>query len=128
MTYQPSWLFNPKSILREGQLWHYLTHSWVDKGFIPFLRIFVRLEFELAYYDSAIKRFNHYAIRTPPTAFRGAYLNGLQSYQNNWHYFWNDPSYLLFHSFSPIPLFLYHFISLVSPDAKNKLTVTSEER
>ena len=30
------------------------------------MNIFVRLEYELAYYDSAVHRFNHYTTRTPP--------------------------------------------------------------
>ena len=41
--------------------------------FIPFPRVFAwkvsviaRLEYELAYYDSAVHRFNHYTTRTPP--------------------------------------------------------------
>ena len=28
-----------------------------------------QLKYELAYYDSAVQRFNHYTARTPPTAF-----------------------------------------------------------
>ena len=34
-------------------------------GFIPFPRVFVRLEFELTYYDSTVHHFNHYTTRTP---------------------------------------------------------------
>ena len=30
------------------------------------MNVIVRLEFELAYYDSAVHRFNHYTARTPP--------------------------------------------------------------
>ena len=66
-------LFNAKAILLEEQLWHYLTHRWEDKGvhtfpkgIFPKVNIIVRLEYELAYYDSAVHRFNHYTTRTPP--------------------------------------------------------------
>ena len=63
-------LFYAKAILLEEQQRCYLTHSWEDKGFhvfpkgiCPKVNIIARLEFELAYYDSAVQRFNHY--RTP---------------------------------------------------------------
>ena len=53
--------------------WYYLTHSWEDKGIYTFpkgicpkVNVIVRLEFELAYNDSTIHRFNHYTTRTPP--------------------------------------------------------------
>ena len=65
-------LFNAKAILLEEQ-WHYLTHSWEDKGvhtfpkgICPNVNVIARLEYELAYYDSAVQRFNHYTTRTPP--------------------------------------------------------------
>ena len=52
---------------------HYLTHSWEDKGvhifpngICPKVNVIARLEYELAYYDSAVNRFNHYTTRTPP--------------------------------------------------------------
>ena len=48
------------------------THSWEDrvahtfpKGIYSKVNIIARLEFELAYYDFAIHRFNHYTTRTP---------------------------------------------------------------
>ena len=51
----------------------YLTHSWEDKGvhtfpkgICPKVNVIARLEYELAYYDSAVHRFNHYTTRTPP--------------------------------------------------------------
>ena len=57
-------LFNAKAILREEQWWYYLTHSWEDKGvhtfpkgICPKVNVIVRLEYELAYYDSAVHRF-----------------------------------------------------------------------
>ena len=35
------------------------------------MNIIARLEYELAYYDSAVHRFNHYTTRTPPWQWRG---------------------------------------------------------
>ena len=65
-------LFNAKSILLKEQYWYYLTHGWEDKGvhtftkgICPKVNVIAWLEFELAYYDSAVQRFNHYAMRTP---------------------------------------------------------------
>ena len=53
--------------------WYYLTHSWEDKGVHTFpkgiclkVNVIARLGFELAYYDPAIQRFDHYTMRTPP--------------------------------------------------------------
>ena len=50
--------------------WYYLTHSWEDKWVHTFpkciLLVIPRLEFELAYYDSAVNCFNHYTAKTPP--------------------------------------------------------------
>ena len=47
---------------------YYLTHSWDDKRFHTFpkgigpkVKQTERLEFEPAYFDSAIQLFNHYA-------------------------------------------------------------------
>ena len=64
-------LFNAKAILLEEQ--YYLTHSYEDKGvhtfpkgICPKVNIKARLENELAYYDSAVHRCNHYTTRTPP--------------------------------------------------------------
>ena len=64
-------LFNVKAILLEEQ--YYLTHSWEDKGvhtfpkgICPKVNVIARLEYELAYYDSAVHCFNHYTTRTPP--------------------------------------------------------------
>ena len=52
---------------------YYLTHSWEDegvhtspKGICPKVNVIERLEYELAYYDSAVHCFNHYTTRTPP--------------------------------------------------------------
>ena len=50
-----------------------LTHSWREnkgvhtfpKGICPKVNVIARLEYELAYYDSAVHRFNHYTTRTP---------------------------------------------------------------
>ena len=64
-------LFNAKAILLEEQ--YYLTHNWKDKGvhtfpkgICPKVNIIAQLENELAYYNSAVHRFNHYTTRTPP--------------------------------------------------------------
>ena len=66
-------LFNAKAILLEEQQWYYLTHSWEDKrvhtfpkGICPKVIVIARLEYELAYYNSAVHRFNHYTTWTPP--------------------------------------------------------------
>ena len=66
-------LFNAKAILLEEQLWNYLTHTWEDKGvhtfpkgICPKVKVIARLEYELAFYDSAVHRFNHYTTRTSP--------------------------------------------------------------
>ena len=41
-------------------------------GFIyPKVNVIARLEFELAYFDSAVKRFNHYTTRIPPSKANG---------------------------------------------------------
>ena len=52
---------------------YYLTHSWEDKGvhtftkgIYPKVNVIARLEFELANYDSAVYRSNHYTTRTQP--------------------------------------------------------------
>ena len=49
----------------------YLTHNWENKGIHTFpkgislkMNVIVQLEFELAYYDSAVHRFNSYTPRT----------------------------------------------------------------
>ena len=69
----PCRLFNTSDTLLEEQLWYYLTHSWGDKGvhtfhkgICPKVNAKARLEYELAYYDFAVHRFNHYTTRTPP--------------------------------------------------------------
>ena len=58
---------------RTPTLWYYLTHSWEDKGvhtfhkgICPKVNVIARLEYELASYDSAVHRFNHYTTSTPP--------------------------------------------------------------
>ena len=69
-------LFNAKAILLEEQQWYYLTHSWEDKGvhtfprgICPKVNVKAQLEFELAYYNSAVNCFNHYTTRTSPYIF-----------------------------------------------------------
>ena len=63
-------LFNAKAILLEEQ--YYFTHSWEDKGvhifpkgICPKVNVIARLKYELAYYDSAVHRINHYTTKTP---------------------------------------------------------------
>ena len=43
------------------------------------MNVIARLEYELAYYDSAVHRFNHYTTRTPPVYF----LLAIKSYKIN---------------------------------------------
>ena len=38
------------------------------------MNVIARLEYELAYYDSAVHRFNHYTTRTPPGIVGGTYI------------------------------------------------------
>ena len=60
-------LSNVKVILLEEQKWCYLTHWWEDKRVHTFPKGICPkfgLEFELAYYDSAVQHFNHYTKRT----------------------------------------------------------------
>ena len=68
--------FNAKAILLQEQQWCYLTYSWKNKGvhsftkgICPKVNVIVRLEFELAYYDSVVLHFNHYTTRTTPDFF-----------------------------------------------------------
>ena len=76
MAYQPFRLFNAKAFLQEKQLWYNLIHSWEDKGVHTFpqgictkVNVIARLEYELAYYDSAVHYFNYYTTRTPPPKY-----------------------------------------------------------
>ena len=55
----------------EGQSWYYLTSRWEDKEIHSFpkgicLKVIAieRLQFELAYCDFAVQRFNHYTKET----------------------------------------------------------------
>ena len=55
---------------------YYLNYNLDDKGvhtfpkgICPKVNVIARLEYELAYYDSAVHRFNHYTTRTPPYLF-----------------------------------------------------------
>ena len=64
-------LFKAKSIL----LWCYLTHSWEDKGvhafpksICPKVNAIAWLVFKLVYFNIAVQLFNHYTMRTPPSA------------------------------------------------------------
>ena len=44
-----------------------MVHTFPN-GICPKVNVIARLEFELAYYDSVVHRFNHYTTRTPPRA------------------------------------------------------------
>ena len=73
MAHQIRGLFNAKVMLLEEQQYCYLTHSWDDKGIHAFSKgicpkgkVIAQLEFEFAYYDSAVQQFNHYNTMTPP--------------------------------------------------------------
>ena len=66
-------LFHAKAILLEEQQWYNLTNRWKDKGvhtfpkgICPKVNVIARLRYELAYYDSAVHRFNRYTTKTPP--------------------------------------------------------------
>ena len=59
-----------KPPFQKERYWYYLTHRWKDKRVYIFpqsiyskVNVIVRLEFELAYYDSIVYRFNHYTTR-----------------------------------------------------------------
>ena len=62
----------PKLFTLKNSSGAYLTHSWEDKGvhtfpmgICPKVNVIARLEYELAYYDSAVHHFIHYTTRTP---------------------------------------------------------------
>ena len=70
-------------------MWYYLIYSWKDKGvhtfpegICPKGNIKAQLEFELAYYDSAVQHFNHFTTRTPPNCawVKGVEFEHLQPY------------------------------------------------
>ena len=59
-----------------------MTHCWKDKGvhtfpkgIYPKVNVIARLEFELAYYDSAVHCFNHYTTKTPLYNFPAEHIN-----------------------------------------------------
>ena len=81
-------MMNAKAILLEEQ--YYLTHSWEDKGVHTFPKgicpkgnVIARLENELAYYDSAVHRSNHYTTRIPPYKEMRCCVFILPLYNNN---------------------------------------------
>ena len=45
------------------------------KGICPKVNVIAQLEYELAYYDSAVHRFNHYIMRTPFSVWWGGKQN-----------------------------------------------------
>ena len=84
---------NPSFFFLEGQLWYYLTHSWEDKGvhtfpksICPKVNVIARLEYKLAYYDSAVHCFNHYTTGTPSkNVMIGIHTHPIQSVHSAWH-------------------------------------------
>ena len=54
------------------------------KSICPKVNVIARLEFELAFYESAVHRFNHYTTRTPPHWCCGE--------RAVWHYVGDPPS------------------------------------
>ena len=91
-------LFNAKAILLEEQ--YYFTHSWEDKGvhtfpkgICPKVKVIARLEYKLAYYDSAVHCFNHYTMRTPLNRSVWKLLdkntyNNITVQTNDYHYYY----------------------------------------
>ena len=79
MAYHIRGLFKVKAIILEEQQWCYLTPKFIweykgvhtfSKGICPKVNVIARLEFELANYNSAVHRFNHYTTKTsPPTVW-----------------------------------------------------------
>ena len=80
----------PKPFSQKNSNRYYLTHSWEDKGvhtfpkgICPKVNVIARLQCELAYYDSAVHRFNQYTTRThPPERFRRFEIKKLYSLFN----------------------------------------------
>ena len=70
-------LSNAKAILLDEEQWCNLIQNLQDpgggytfpKGICPKVNVIRRLEIELAYYDSAVWRFNHYTTKTSPVCF-----------------------------------------------------------
>ena len=72
MAYRPLKVYYAKAILLEEQRSYNLTHYWEDKGVHTFpksiclkVNVIARVDFELAYYDSAVHRVNHYNTKAP---------------------------------------------------------------
>ena len=111
-------LFNTKAIVQEERLWCYLTNSWGDKrvhtfpkGVCPIMNVIAWLEYELAYYDSAIHRFNHYTTRTPPVPleFETAYSNARVLHVSHPGGYPSDESQFLVISYSILAISLSPF-------------------
>ena len=49
-----------------GTIWEDKGVHTFPKGICPKVNVIAQLEYKLAYYDSAVHRFNHYTMRTPP--------------------------------------------------------------
>ena len=75
-------LFNAKYILLEKEWWYILAYSWEDngvhtfpKGICPNVNVIAQLEFELRYYDSAGRSFNHYTTSTHSFLYKRLVFN-----------------------------------------------------
>ena len=80
----------PKPFFKKNSSGTYLTHSWEDKGVHGLhkgiclkVNVITRLEYELAYYDSAVHRFNHYTTKTPPIC--GVDCCSIRMQWNEWY-------------------------------------------
>ena len=123
MAYQLCRLFNAKAIPLEEQEWYSLTHSWEDKGvhtfprgICPKVNVIVRLEYELAYYHSAVHRFNHYTTRTPPRT-----LFSILTYLNKGLLWMVSTSPLISKSSNP---FINHLVIVLSEPITIGVTIT----
>ena len=56
----------PKPFSEKNSRWEDKGVHTFPKGICPKVNVIARLEYELAYYDSAVHPFNHYTTRTPP--------------------------------------------------------------
>ena len=117
-------LFNAKAILLEEQQWCYLTPSWLDNGAHIFpkcvclkVNVIVQLEFEIAYYDSAVQHFNHYTMITPASIIGKFLIEMIFSCPN----FWDEASWFYNSGFSDYSLHLYCYIVNVSADMSSGL-------
>ena len=55
----------PKPFSEKNSSWEDKGVHTFPKGICPKVNVIARLEYELAYYDSAVHRFDHYTTRIP---------------------------------------------------------------